>query len=390
MGIEAATGGLSGRDSQKATSAEPTARAARSPKAGIETDAGVFADSQKGAQTPPAPDSFSIFWITDTQFLSEANPGLFRRMNRWILNNWAAYNGKLVIHTGDLVEDGSVQEQWVKAGEAMSMFLQNGVPYTWCAGNHDDLVLGDQFSGWIGNQWGAPALDPKTVASHVNGDNYPTGNDTASPQAAAAGYAQWVGDFNNGMDTALRFTANGLDYLVINLEWNAAQPALQWAESILDDPAFSDHNIILAPHAYINARGQTFDPSQGATMATFMQSFVSLLNSHPNVFLTLSGHFATDFGYYTPSPVRGRNQLMFDRQDRCDYANEYAEDEAEASGVTPPDRLKVGGATVTCSPTSHSEESHPRKHVRRLHGPVEVWLWQPILGRDVPEPSGSG
>jgi len=344
MGLDAATGGLSRHGTQKAASTEPAARLAGSAGPGIETDAAVFADRQSGAQTPPAPGSFSIFWITDTQFLSETNPGLFRRMNRWILNNWAAYNGKLVIHTGDLVEDGSVPEQWEKAGEAMNMFLQNGIPYTWCAGNHDDLVLGDQFSGWIGNQAGAPALDPNAVSSHVNGNNYPTGNETADSQATAAGYAQWVGDFNNGMDTALRFTANGLDFLVINLEWNAAQPALQWAENILDDPRFSDHNAIIAPHAYVNARGQVYDPSQGIIMETFLRGFVSLLNAHPNVFLTLSGHFATDFGYFSPSPVRGRNQLMFDRQDRCDFGSYLADNDPD---LIPPDRSKVGGATVT-------------------------------------------
>jgi hypothetical protein len=347
MGLDAAIRGTSGHNIQKDASIEPAAQVARSARAGIGADTAVFANRYNGGQIPPAPGSFSIFWITDTQFLSEANPGLFRSMNRWILSNWAAYNGKLVIHTGDLVQDGSKAEQWKKAGEAMSVFLQNGVPYTWCAGNHDDLVLGDQFSGWIGNQWGAPALDPETVGRHVNGNSYPTGNETAVSHAIAAGSAQWIGDFNNGMDTALRFTANGLNFLVINLEWNATQPVLQWAESILDTPQFSDHNAILAPHAYVNASGQSYDPSQGPVMATFSEGFVSLLDAHPNVFLTLSGHFATDSGYYTPSPVRGRNQLMFDRQDRCDYANKEVEDDADASGVTQPDRFKVGGATVT-------------------------------------------
>ena len=217
VGLDGATGGLSGHDSQKATSIKPAAQVTRGERAGTETVAAAFADRQNSAQTPPAPGGFSIFWMTDTQFLSETNPGLFRRMNRWILNNWAAYNGKVVIHTGDLVQDGSVPEQWEKAGEAMNMFLQNGIPYTWCAGNHDDLVLGNQFSGWIGNEAGAPALDPETVSSHLNRNNYPAGTETACSQAAA-GYAQWIGDFNNGMDTALRFTANGLNFLVINLE----------------------------------------------------------------------------------------------------------------------------------------------------------------------------
>src|SRR5271170_7603140 len=34
--------------------------------------------------TPVAKNSFSIFWITDTQFLSESNPALFRMATNWI------------------------------------------------------------------------------------------------------------------------------------------------------------------------------------------------------------------------------------------------------------------------------------------------------------------
>lgn len=48
--------------------------------------------------------TFSLFWITDTQFLSDSNPGLFKNATQWIAKYYSACNGRMVIHTGDIVE----------------------------------------------------------------------------------------------------------------------------------------------------------------------------------------------------------------------------------------------------------------------------------------------
>jgi hypothetical protein len=274
--------------------------------------------------------SFSIFWITDTQFLSEANPALFRMMINWIVENWSSYNGKLVIHTGDLVQTGSEQVEWQNANEAMSILLQHGIPYTWCAGNHDDLVGGDPTSGWNGNVW-AEAFDPSSIASQVN----------------ALGYTTWAGDYHEGMNTAITFSVVGLDFLVINVEWNAGPDVLNWVESLLDDPMYSDHHVILAPHAYIDSTGSTDDPRWGSELSKFVGGLTSLMDMYsPNVFLTLNGHFATDQGYNTPSPVNGRNELMFDRQDCTDAPGALSGRGVDDVEPTTPDEDKVGGATV--------------------------------------------
>jgi hypothetical protein len=276
------------------------------------------------------PTSFSIFWITDTQFLSEANPALFRMMINWIVENWSSYNGKLVIHTGDLVQTSSEQVEWQNANEAMSILLQHRIPYTWCAGNHDDLVEGDPASGWNGNVW-AQAFDPSSVASQVN----------------ALGYTTWAGDYHEGMNTAISFSVLGLDFLVVNVEWNAGPDVLNWVESLLDDPMYSDHNVILAPHAYIDSTGSTDDPRWGSELSKFVGGLTSLMEMYsPNVFLTLNGHFATDQGYNTPSPVNGRNELMFDRQDCTDAPGALSGRGVDDVEPTTPDEDKVGGATV--------------------------------------------
>lgn len=281
------------------------------------------------ASTGVANSPFTVFWITDTQFLSETNPALFGEMTDWIANQWGPNNGKLIIHTGDIVQTGAHQDEWQNADLAMSTFLRNGMPYTWCAGNHDDLVGSDSSSGWIGNQYAA-AFDPIFVSSQVN----------------MLQDVSWVGDYNNGMDTALEFTANGLKFLVVNLEWNGLPGVLQWAKQILDDPQYADHHVILAPHAYINASGFALESSDNKDLTDFVTGVTALADDHPNVFLTLNGHYATECGYNTPSAVGSRNELMFDRQDCTDDPNNPTGRGVDTTSNVP-DAQRVGGSTVT-------------------------------------------
>ena len=177
------------------------------------SSAGPSSSSESTASNPVAPLSegtFSIFWITDTQFLSESNPALFKMTNNWIVENWARFNGKMVIHTGDIVQTGAVEQEWLNADDAMSVLAANGIPYTWCAGNHDDWVQDEATSGWKGNVW-TSSLSPSAASEAVN----------------AVPYAQWVGDCHDGMNTAVSFSASGLDFLVVSLEWNAQPDVLE-------------------------------------------------------------------------------------------------------------------------------------------------------------------
>jgi hypothetical protein len=297
----------------------------------VEENARIPADTGGAAASQVPADSFSIFWITDTQFLSESNPALFNQMTNWIVNNWGPYNGRMVIHTGDIVQTGAHQEEWVNADEAMSVLLSNGIPYCWCAGNHDDMVLDDPTSGWSGNLWSS-AFNPSTVGDAVN----------------QLDYACWVGDYHDGMNTAVSFTANGLNFLVVNVEWNAEPAVLEWVQTILDDPTYANHYVIVAPHAYINAFGSLNDPRWSEQLAGFIGGLTPILNEHSsNVFLTLNGHFATDCGYNTPAMIKNRNELMFDRQDSLDLPTSPTGRGVDESDSTTSDIEKVGGATVT-------------------------------------------
>jgi hypothetical protein len=180
----------------------------------------------------------------------------------------------MVIHTGDIVNQEGNQTQWQSANQSMSILLEHGVPYTWDAGNHDF-----NSSYYMGNQY--VAFDPAVMA--------------AKPY--------WVGELYGGMNTAVRFNVLGWDCLILNLAFFANESVLEWANSILD--ANPTSHVIVATHAYLNRAG-----GYDAWAETFKET---VLDAHPNVFLTLSGHY-----YPTPgnrSQVGGRAELLFNQQD---------------------------------------------------------------------------
>ncbi len=76
------------------------------------------------------------------------------------------------------------------------------------------------------------------------------------------------------------------------MEWNAQPDVLQWVGGILDEPAYANHHVIMAPHAYIDAFGSLDNPRWGAQLADFIAALTKLIDEHSsNVFLTLNGHF---------------------------------------------------------------------------------------------------
>lgn len=226
--------------------------------------------------------SFSVIWVSDTQYLSESRPEYFDNLCQWIVQNKDVYNVKMVVHTGDLVEDEGNRTQWLNANHSMGILLDSGVPYTWDAGNHDYNAM-----CWIGSQY--TAFNPQIME--------------AKPY--------WVGDCFDGMNTAVRFDAAGQEWLIVNVAFYANDSALTWANGILDQNPKA--HAIVATHAYLNRVGKY--ESWAADFKT------KVLDTHANVFLTLSGHYHPTSGVRTRAGER--DELLFNQQDA--YNKEGAE-----------------------------------------------------------------
>jgi hypothetical protein len=90
--------------------------------------------------------------------------------------------------------------------------------------------------------------------------------------------------------------------LIVNIQFSANSKVFDWANNILD--TYPKAHAIVATYAYIDKR------CKYSSWAENLRD--SVLSSHPNVFMTLSGHFQTNLGNRTK--VGNRDELMFDRQ----------------------------------------------------------------------------
>lgn len=229
--------------------------------------------SVSNAATDTMESSFSIIWISDTQHLAKDNTAYFEKLCNWIVENNDTYNIKMVVHTGDIVSEGK-KKQWSNANHSMGNLLENNMPYCWNAGNHD--YINDP---WIGNEYAA--FNPEVMQEKQ----------------------YWIGDFENGMNTAVNFSFSGWDCLIINLSYHASDASLDWANKLLD--ANPQAHAIVATHAYLKDSGG-YD--------TWGYNFKDkVLDTHKNVFLTLNGHSHPTMGNWIR--VDERDELLFDMQD---------------------------------------------------------------------------
>ena len=233
--------------------------------------------------------NFSIMQITDTQFLASTYPDLDKQLSTWIVNNNATYNLKMVIDTGDLTDQYYDASQWRNANDSMTILINNDIPYTWCAGNHDQNGFSDPNSGWVGNQYAA--FNPATFVNN----------------------SYWVSDSIQGKSTAVKFSANGYNFLIINLESQANATTMAWATNLLNTYSSLGYNIIVATHAYLDSPSMTFNNGLSGS-PNWEQNLQNLLNHYPNVIMTLNGHTDVDPTIDVHNVVNGREQIEFDRQ----------------------------------------------------------------------------
>lgn len=191
-------------------------------------------------------DDFTIVVLPDTQYYTRPDRDhqhYFYDQTQWIMDNREAYGIVAVIHNGDMVDHGSVNEEWVVADRAMKTIeevtadLPHGMPWGLSVGNHDQASNGAVGETALFNQWfGIERFQDRAYY----GGHYGTNNDES-----------WF-----------TFTAGGLDFVVVNLQYDTTpDPAvLAWARSIfLEHPnAFGilNSHYILTGAGNFSAQGQ--------------------------------------------------------------------------------------------------------------------------------------
>ena len=202
-------------------------------------------------------EDFAIVVLPDTQNYSDDNPDTyFRAQTQWIVENKDTLNIVYVAHEGDIVNSATTETQWQNADAAMSLLedpietgLADGIPYGVVPGNHDSpTVYYNQYFG----------IDRFTGRTYYGG-SYDSDNN----------------------DNYTLFSAGGMDFIVINLDYNSgpSSAVLSWADGLLQ--TYSDRRAIVVSHSMLNTNG---------TWTTAGTAIYNALEGNENLFLMLCGH----------------------------------------------------------------------------------------------------
>ena len=232
------------------------------------TSGDVSFDMRLGATRPDDTSPFTIVVLPDTQFYSQSYPATFDAQTQWILDHTASNNIKFVTHVGDIVQNAASGPdrnllEWTRADAALDR-LDGVVPYGVALGNHDydvkDLHAGGatRYVEYFGS-------------------------------ARYAGRSWYGGSSPDQRNHYQLFGAAGRSFLHINVEFEAPDSALAWAQSVID--AHPDLPVILATHAYVqgaSGRSTSVRNPGGNSGAAMWQE---LVRRNRQVFMVVNGHF---------------------------------------------------------------------------------------------------
>jgi hypothetical protein len=250
---------------------------------------------KSNAQTAAAGSEFTIAVIPDTQYYVSGQfggtPAMFTAQIDWIKANQAAENIVYVASLGDITDHGDgVVSEWTNATthgyyklETQAGFT-NGIPYGTCVGNHDQT----------------PNTGHPLTCSTAKYNTY-FGANRFRPRAYYGENYAGTGSNNNDSHYDL-FTAGGIDFIVIYVEYDSAGEDWtnmnNWVYNLLG--TFAARKAIVVTHYTLGGSSPTIEwGAQGLAL-------YNRIKSRNNVFMMLGGHITGDRALY---PVFDRNTI---------------------------------------------------------------------------------
>lgn len=224
-------------------------------------------------------DDWTIVHITDTHTPAPTySQAQFTTITNWIAANTEALNIQMVLHTGDVVEDGGEATHWTAATAALAGLA--GQPHLITTGNHDDDT-------------GQANADTRSM----------TNFNTAFPQSRYTAQDWWSGGFFEEGHTENAYylaTISGKEYLFMTLEFGPRQAVVEWAAGIM--ATYSTREVIVATHSLVFSNdtlvgtGDRWNPhayNYSDDVHDGDELWTELIKTH-NVILGLSGHILND------------------------------------------------------------------------------------------------
>jgi DNA repair exonuclease SbcCD nuclease subunit len=242
-----------------------------------------------------AKEDFSIIIIPDTQNVSTSHPANLLKLTRWIVDHAEELNLKMILHLGDVVNSGALEEeQWHNHKSAFDLIDESNLPMMIAIGNHDyDNQVQENRNSHIFNKYcGVNRILDKP----------------------------WFGGvFEEGKSENMftKLTIKGRKYLFMTLEFGPRDQVIDWANKVLEE--YSDHDAVLATHSYMYLHGERTKPGndhnpkkyKGAHDANDGEDFWrKCINKHRNIKAVFSGHHIPDHVSYRYD-LGGNGNLVF-------------------------------------------------------------------------------
>ncbi len=249
--------------------------------------------------------TFKIVAIPDTQRMAQYYPAKMKGQTEWITNNVATENIAFVTQLGDIVDEGYDLAQWNNATAALDL-LDGVVPYSVCIGNHDYDSSSNRVEG------------VSEYISRFGSSRY-------------SGYS-WYKGSHRDLDHYQIFSADGRDWLHINLEFAPDSESLLWAQRVIDEnPTLP---VILSTHNFLNA--STNAPSgilsaappssQWGTVANGGENqWYQFVKQNDQIFMVLSGHYFNGLGGARTNLVNSYGRDVFVM---CVNYQDFSDDDA--------------------------------------------------------------
>jgi len=218
--------------------------------------AATFTTRQDRSGEAPDQQPFRLVVWPDSQWASEKWPEILPVMAQWIVDQRDAMNIKYVLHVGDMVQSGHIEEEW-RGFDAAMRVLDGEVPYALAVGNHD-LDRLDETRTVLFNRTFPPSRFERMPG--------------------------FGGSFLEGRSdsTYHTFRAIGRDWLILTLMYNPDQDVLAWANEVVKE--HPGHLVIVNTHSYLTHAGRD---RSGQVI------WDALVKQHPNMFVVVCGHLST-------------------------------------------------------------------------------------------------
>jgi 3',5'-cyclic AMP phosphodiesterase CpdA len=295
-----------------------------------------------GPRAALAQDTFTLAVVPDTQQeVLDAKDTRLKDRFQWLVDNRARLNLKMMLQSGDFVNwDTPDHFQYERASDALTVLDKAKLPYSLAVGNHD------------------------TAATKVGGSAAPGNVNTNLRNTSTFNIYFGVGRHKGlegthppgKVDNAFqRFTAGGLNWLVINLELWARTPAVEWAKKVVE--THPDDNVIIVTHSHLTS-GSTIEQRNGGYGDNSPQYvFDNLIKPYPNVRLVFSGHVGTH-GYRTAKGAKGNTIYQF--------LGTYHSNVDNPVRLVEIDTQKGGRSKHACTAPVHGERPRRRLHIHRV------------------------